>query len=219
MFSELVDTVAQRSGRVDRRLDIISWTNLTVQEMAGKHCFFKNFVEDQIEVTTDPVIFPRPARLQKFRTARYDGIDSPDGFPNFCPPGRAQAQYTRFYYANGISYIFKGAVSYIDIGYYQFPKKLAYYDADVRPATYDFEAEEWSYLDAYDVDDDTREVARDLVSNWVLRDYYELTMEGVLGKAFKAVGDVTRSATHFSFFEKTYADMFLGNEVYETLDR
>lgn len=218
MFSELVDTVVQRSARVDRRADVISWANLTIQEMVGKHYFYRNFVEDTVlSLGADPFIMPRPLRLQRFRTARYDGIT--ERYAKFVSPGRAMADEVYFYYANALSYIFKGVIGYVDIAYYQYPQKFNYYETGARPAVWNTLTETWSYLAAYDIDDDTRELARTLVQNWILQDYNELVAEGVLAKVFKAVNDETRAATHFSFFERTYSSLFLGNEQYESLDK
>lgn len=223
MFSELVDTAVSRSGRPDKRADVIAFINQTVREMVAKHYFAKNLVEDTVVASADPFIFQRPIRLQRFRTVQYAN----GTFPPFIQPGRKMADFDEYYYAAASYFVFKGAVfagslsgsGNVNVAYYQFPKHLSYYGLGLRPATYDFDLEVWTYLPAFDVDEDTREQARDLVSNWLLRDWYDLVTEGTLAKIFKVVDDSNRASTHFSFFERAYAAQFLATEIYESFDK
>lgn len=216
MFSEVVDTCIARSRRGDLATSIAAWENLTIQEMIGKHFFAKNMIEEQvIQDGGNPFRWPTPARFQRMRSVK-DGLGE---FPTFAAPGKLQSEVTKFYYRTPDYFIFKALEGDVFVSYYQFPKKLKYYTVADRPAIYDFVTETWTYLPAYAVDDATKQNARDLVSNWVLRDWYELVQEGVLAKTFKAANDETRAATHFSFFERTYSSVFLTAEAYETFDK
>lgn len=226
MFSEVVDTVISRALRPDRKQDIIAWLNLTISEMQGKTNYFsKNLVEDAISVTVAPFIWTRPERMQKLRTARYtNGV-----FPRFLMPGRAQFQQNDYYYAGSTYFVFSGVSigEFINVAYYQFRKRLKYFEPGVRPATYDFQTETWTYYNLltlgaapYNLDytlSENQQTAQDLVSNWLLKDWYDLVTEGVLAKVYKGGNDETRAATHFSFFERTYNSTFLGSEIHETL--
>lgn len=224
MFSELVDEAVTRSVHPERKADIIAWTNLTIQEMQGKGNFFsKNLIEEQLSVTISPFIWTRPDRIQKLRTILY----SSGVFPKFIMPGRKQFNEVDYYYAASTYYVFSGILvgEQINAAYYQFRKRLSYYSVGARPASYNFETETWTYYDltasgGLDYTLAANQVtARDLVSNWILKDWYSLVLEGDLAKIYKGVNDETRAATHFSFFERTYQSLFLGSETYETLDK
>lgn len=232
MFSELVDTCVARSGRVDKKTDIASWANLTVQQMTGKHVFEKNMVEDLLATTADPYTWQRPTRWQRLRTVYYQTMDI---WPEFVMPGRAQRDKNYFYYGGSTYYVFKGCLvgqESIKICYYQYPPALKYLDVGKRPAVYHPETDEWEYFDLTGVagltapynqnfasgDPATELQARELVSNWCLMDYQNLTEEGVLAKIFKGVDDQQRAATHYSFFETNYREVFLQNEIYTALN-
>lgn len=232
MFSELVDTAVSRSGRIDKRADIIAWANLTVRQMTSRHVFEKNLVEDQLNTTADPFTWTRPNRWQRLRTVRYGILDE---WPEFVMPGRAQRNKDYIYYGGSTYYTFKGCsvgAAAIDIAYYQYPIDLKYLAAGLRPAVYDVATETWTYYDLTaeasladpynknfaNGDPDREQEARDLVSNWCLLDWNNLTEEGVLAKIFKGVNDQGRSATHYSFFETNYKENFLQNEIYTAMN-
>lgn len=222
MFSELVDEVVARTIRPDRLTDHADCANQTIRELSSRAYFFKNLVEDTIEADSDPYIWTRPIRIQRLRTIQY----SDGSFPDFIQPGRKQQNQDSYYYGAATYYVLKGVLfsasagsGSFNVAYYQFPKNLKYY-ADVadRPAVYDKTTEEWTYNAAYDTDDVARSVARALVSNWLLADWYDLVKEGTSAKIFKIVNDETRASTHFSFFERTIAQSYLTSELHESFN-
>jgi hypothetical protein len=232
MFSELVDICVQRSGRPNHQPDIIAYATQTVRQMQTKNYFKKNLIEDQIIATADPYTWIPPERIQKIKAVRYSNGD----YPVYYLPGAKQKETLSFYYGAAGYYVFKGMSSgfqqagvsqqnTIDIAYYQFTKKLKYYAVAARPAVYDYETETYTYAD-FSGDGGTnwndpanQETARNLIGNWILKDWNELVQEGTLAKIFKLIDNTTRASTHFAFFQREYVESFLGTEIGESVNQ
>ena len=212
-FSQMVDRVVARSGRPDRLVDSTDFLNQTVRDAhtnrENQPVFFsKNMVEDQLTATSETsYTWTPPVAMQRFLAMRYSSIITagfPTGvYPKHLKPGRAMNNEDYFFYFSGGTCIMKGyggTDALIDIAYYEYPARLAYYAAAARPATYDETTATWTYLTA--VTDDEKTAARALVQNWILRDWYDVCLEGTLAKLFKLVDDKTRAATHYSLYQQ-----------------
>jgi len=216
LFSELVDECIARSGRADMRSSIIGFAFQTQRELESKRAFHKNRYE-VLELTAGaaPFIWTPPSRMQIFETARYsNGI-----YPVFMQPGHAMRDRTYFYYRDSTTFVFSGVtnVTSIAMSYFRFNKKLPYFDGADRPAVWDATEETWTYHADYDVSAATRTTAQELVSNWLLRDWNELMIEGTLAKIFKLVQNTERAATHYSFFKNSTEDQFIPSENHAVL--
>ena len=221
MFSELVDRIVIRSGRPDRIADIRSYVHASIRECQMLAYFARDMTEDTITATAGPHIWERPANLRLMRTARYPG----DIYPNFAGPGKRQLDEDYYYYGGSNYFAFSGIATgeEINVAYYSYAKRLAYYEdavVPVRPAVYDEELETWTYLQAGSYvstlgTDALDEAARNLVTNWLLLDWMDLIEEGGLAKIFKSVGD-ERSRTAFALFKSYQKDLKAG-ELIETL--
>lgn len=242
MFSEMCDTVVQRSGRLDRlnNGDIPAYANTVFRELQALGFFYKDGVEFQIAASsTDPTIWTYPQLFRKMRTAQY-----PDGsFPDHVMPGKGLRPYihsnnTKGYYYSAANYIaFQNAASgifqgnptnNINIYYYQWLPRLKYYAVGLRPATYDETLAQWTYFNlSANPDPDNnldytlianQPIALARVTNWTLISYIEMMTEGVLAKLFKGIKDDTRGIQSYSLWEK-YKQDILKTEIWESLGK
>lgn len=222
MFSEAVDVVVERSGRLDRVNDIKAYINTSIRECQVLAYFARDLIEDTITATASPHVWTRPTRLRLLRTVRYPN----DVYPDLIMPGKRQQRKTFYYYGGPTYYAFAGALSDADINvaYYLYSQRFTYYAAtgDVRPAVYDRDEETWAYLldGAYVTTlgtDALDEAAEDSVSMWLLLDWFDLIIEGGLAKLFKQQGD-ERGLSTFALYKSFQSDLKAG-EVFESLDR
>lgn len=224
-FSAAVDDCITRSGRPDRKAEIIGFARRSIRECQvykGQH-FERDFVEDQIIATSDPFIWNRPAIIRQLRTVSYpdilDGYDE-QVYPRYMLPGRAQRKLRFFYYAGTTYYVFAGPGiglngtninARINIGYYRYLPPLPYYDAANRPARFSLETSEWWYADET-LDAEEQEAAREQVTNWLLFDWYDTIVEGALAKLFKTYGDDRQRPT-FALYKSYQSDILLAEPI------
>ena len=219
-FSSAVDDCIARSGRPDRRADIVSYLRTTMRETQVKAFFGKDLVEDQITgVAADPYIWTRPAQFRQMITVKYPGLYDPQGnqiFAKFIEPGKLQLREDFYYYNSGTSLVFTGmsggsgtinGSTNIDVAYYSYFTPLHYFAAAERPATYDDQTLEWSFLSAATALE--QEAAMGQVTNWLLFDWYDLVLEGTLAKVYKTANDV-RAPTTFALFKQLQDALLMG---------
>lgn len=155
MFSELVDSVILRSGRADKKSDIIDYANATLRECQAKGLFFKDLIEDKVSLTDlDPLIWQPPQGFRQLRTVQYPDLS----YPPMKQPGRVQhTDYpptspawntlTAYYYlaSNYVVFTHCGTIlntdtqwnnNYIGVAYYVWRPRLKYYTAGHRPAVF-----------------------------------------------------------------------------------
>lgn len=235
MFSELVDICIERSRRLDKKADIISYVNQTIRDMQSRQMLYKNLHEDTITATANPMIWTPPVRFQRLRAVRYQ---SNRDRPKLKQPGLIQKDASSYYYRSTTYFVFVGHADndLIDLAYYRVVPKLAYFAEGAREAVYDFTTETWSYplqeaniaqmqAEGLPASEIATQQAADLllqpgleaaVSNWLLFDWFELVQEGTLAKLWKELDDEKRAATHFSFFERQFTQNFLPQEVQQS---
>jgi hypothetical protein len=222
-FSAAVDDTIARAGRPDRKADVISFVRTSIRELQVQHFFQRDFVEDQINATADPFVWDVPdGTFRRMWTVRYPNqLDSRAQaiYPRPVRPSRAHRGKDYFYYRSGDSYVFKGHGASatlpqpIDIAYHAYLIKLQYYDLTVtgteRPAIFVLEDNAWTYASAYSTTDALKAQARDLVTNWLLFDWYDAVVEGAMAKLLKVTGD-ERAVSSFALFSSFKKDLLLG---------
>ena len=215
-LSALVDDTIARGGRPDRRNDIISYVRQTQRECQVMAFFQRDFDEDTITATTSPHLWTVPQEFRQMQTVRYGIVDPQNNFiyPKHVNPGKGMRNRTYFYYRGVTQYVFAGISAGVDIdlAFYMYFKKLAYYALADRPATFSLEDDAWSYHTDYDTDDIQRAIAQALVSNWMIFDWYDLLMEGVLAKLYKTVKDPRAPAT-FGLYKSLQKDLLAGEAI------
>jgi hypothetical protein len=220
-FSALVDDVIDRSKRAERRADILSFGRLTIREVQVLGLFKRDLTEDAITANADPYVWTLPDRFRKMWTVEYPGMFAPNGDkirPHFLQgPGRAQFEADYYYYPSGDSLVFAGhdgssaTASTINVAYLSYLASLAYYTTAVtHPAKFDLETLAWSYDTTIYNTAALEAVARALVTNWVLFNWFELCIEGTLAKLYKIVDD-PRSVATFALY-KQLQNSFLAGE-------
>lgn len=216
-FSALIDQTVILSGRGKSiRRQLTSYARSSMREAQVDALFERDLVEDQLTATASPFIWTRPAELRFFRTVRYPG----EIYPKYLTPGKIQFDVDKFYYAASTYYVFKGVEvnDILDIAYYRYFPKLVYFEETARPARYFADLGKWQYLDNNNEYVDTLgsvtldEAAQALVTNWILFDWFDLTIEGVLAKQFKVVGD-QRAGSHFALFKSMLKDLLQAEVV------
>lgn len=224
-FSSLVDEVILRSQRRDRIDDIVSYARSSIRECQVLAFFEQDLIEDSITVTTLPFNWPRPINLRTILAAKPQDILTRRGkkiyFKNR-PPGEVIRDEEYFMYLSGNTFIFSGLGleinNIIDIAYFTYARKFIYYITVDRPATWDPELEVWSYHANYSATQELRDEGEALVTNWLLFNWYDLILEGVLAKVFKSVGD-ERSRTAFALFKSMQKDLLSGERVIYLRDK
>jgi hypothetical protein len=230
MFSELIDDIIATVKRPSRQNDIIAYANQTLRECQAhkQGAFDRDLIEDQVAVTSsDPsvttlaFIWDRPTRFRKLRTVSITQTGYETIYPKYKRPGAIQGKdiddgYS-FYYSASNYFVFNAVNvgANLNLAYYMHFRRFQYYAAGSRPAVYDRVAETWSYLNA-GTDPVAQAAAQDLVSCWLLLDYYDLIREGTLAKFYKSLQDA-RSNVSFALYKSLETDM-VSNEAWSSLD-
>lgn len=218
-FSSAVDDAIQRSGRPDRKADIIAFVRTSIRECQVMRYFRNDMIEDSLIATSDGFVWEYPVNFRILRTVRYP-INNRRGesiYPPEIYPGRLQQGKTHYYYGGPGYYVFAGVglAAVIDVAYYSTSKKLAFYVQNERPAIYTLETDAWTYLTANTLEEQL--AARQSVSNWLLFTYYDLIVEGAMAKVLKVVGD-PRSGAAYALY-KSYQKDLIATEPSDSLNK
>ena len=174
-MSAAVDAVVRRTGRLDRRTDIVAWVRGIIRELQVQAFFEADFYEDQFIANNDPYTWSEPQWFRQMRTVSYPHLFDPQGnviYPRFKMPGRqvnqGLAQDRYIYYKAQDYFVFLGQSGAmtpgvmlqtpgphefpINVGYYRYAPGLAYYlsteengNTPARPAQYDILLQAWTY--------------------------------------------------------------------------
>jgi len=218
-YSAAVDDVIHRTGRTDRKADILSYVRSTVRECHALAWFRNDFVEDTIVSNAEPFVWTHPTEFRLLRTARYPVTNNRGEliYPPEIKPGKRQREAQYFYYGGPGYYTFAGLSigSQIDVGYYCVSPKVPYYAVGARPAFFNLENNTWEYLTANN--DAEKLAAKLLVTNWLLTDYYDTIVEGAIAKVFKMVDD-PRARSSFALY-KSYQNTLKALEPSDSLNK
>jgi hypothetical protein len=207
-FSQLVDDMVLETRRPDMRREIITYLNQTIREVHADPqrnngiMYRANFTEELLTATSASGFtyeIPDMTRWQAMQVVQFlaSGVYPPEVIPS-----RALATKDYYYYRAGNFYHFSGfggAQSQIAIGYYLYPRRLAYHAPGIRPAEYDPELG-WVYNVAFDSTNELRTYAREMVTNWLLMRWVDVISEGLRAKIYKRISDDTRAKTCYSLF-------------------
>ena len=218
-ISAAVDDVIVRSGRPERIADIIAFIRSSIRECQVKRFFKRDMIEDSLTTDAKPYVWTYPQEFRILRTVKYPVLNlrNEDIYPPEVLPGKLQRDKIYYYYGGPGYYAFAGldSGSVINVAYYSFLKKLPYYEVADRPATFSLETNSWSYLTA--TTDADKLIAREVVSNWLLFNYYDTIVEGGLAKILKSVGD-ERSPASYALY-KSYQSDLLAAEPSDSLNK
>lgn len=212
-FSQLVDEMILEVKRPDMTREIAAYLNQAIREVhfepqTGNSIQFKdNLTEIQLTANVAEGFtwdLPNPSGFHGIALVRYDNVwvDDSQAYPPEMTPGRGLANLTRYYYRGGQRFAFAGyggLNAKISIAWWDYPRALKYKVVADRPAQWDDETG-WSYAPAYDVDDDTREAARILVSNWLLIRWKTVLEEALRAKVYKRLERTEIARTSYSMY-------------------
>ncbi len=226
-YSQLVDEMILEMRRPDLASEIRTYVNQTIREL--------HFTPDrgnairyranrrELSLTADLAegftwTIPNYDTFQELASVRYDSVFGVDGKPFYVQerePGRVLNSLIEFWYRIG-NYIafagYGGLNSVISLFYYEYPKRLKYYDSALRPATWDDETGfTYSDFDPPGVDyttTDNQPIAEALVTNWLLLRWKDVVSEGVRAKAYKRADDGDRAKMSYSLYTQLRQGLF-----------
>lgn len=213
-FSQMVDSLVAESLRPEQKANIPGWINQTIRELHTDDNGMAvglsgNLVEELLTAVGDEgYVFdlPKPHRFQKIESVWYDGaqIYARERTPSSAYLGAEEINGSKYFYrtGNGIAFNdYGGNGAGIRLAYYQYPRKLTYYAAPLRPCAWSDQFEAFAYLPTYDNTEDERLNAQDLCTNWILQRYEELVLQGSRQKLYARLADDTRSKTSYSMYK------------------
>ena len=225
-YSAAVDLVISRSKRADRRSDIISYVRTTVRELQATGLYENDLVEDQLSnINTDPYVWDAPINLRQMVTVSYPSIVDQQGnpiHPRYIGVGKRQLRYDYFYYRSGSSYVFAGhqgtsaSPTLINVAYLEYTTLMNYFGSTTaRPARYmldeDLGTSAWEYADSVAPTDAAELAARQLVTNWILFNWFDVVVEGALAKLYKTTQD-ERAVSTFALFKSLQTTFHQGEQ-------
>lgn len=212
-FSQIVDEVVARTGKAANIASISGDVNQTVRECSNLFLFYRDLVEGSMLATAKPHIWTRPTRFKKLRTVYYN---LQDRYPQFIKPGRKLQNATNYFYGASNYFVLAGSFEIgdtISYAYYQRPIDFAYYTAELRPASFDLATRTWTYLTT-PADEDAELAAQELVSHWLMQDYFELCVQGGMSKLFARTADQRAQAAYSTY--KQLQTQLIADESFET---
>ena len=212
-FSQMVDSIVSETRRPDFRETIAGYVNQAIREMhMGQNGAVQRFNDNLVEVILEADAetgfqyeLPLPHRFQVIEAVWYatQGVYADYRTPQSAFAFRDRPSSECYFYRSGSNLIFNGyggQYSEIALAYFQFPTRLKYFAAALRPATWDDSAG-WSYLLTYDVSAATRLNARELSTNWLLDRWEDMISQNVRAKVWARLNDTERAKVAFSASE------------------
>ncbi len=212
-FSQIVDDMLAEHLRPDMRMTVVAYLNQTIRELHSVRntsvpiLYDSNRHEAALSVDAEPYLWVIPSvpRFQKLDTVWYSlrGVYSEQRHLSVAHRLDVRIDPDVYWYRTGNQIAFSGVAlgEEIQLSYFMFPRALVYYQLSDRPATWNVESESFSYNESYDIDDETRAQAEELVTNWLLLRWAEVIKEGVRAKIFKRLGDEIRARLAYSAYE------------------
>ena len=194
-FSAAVDAVITKSGRLYRVTDIVSAVRRAILDCQTIEFFENDFEEERLTGNVDPYIWRFPRHFRSLKTARYTGIRTDRGHLVYAKKILPSARLERedyYWYQSGNAVVFHGhgPGNHIDVGYYRMLPPLVYYkEENIRPAIWDDETMEWRYTGGMPETDEERLAKQDLVTNWLLFNFFEIIVDGALNYIFNIIED------------------------------
>lgn len=221
-FSQLVDEITLELLRPDLRVSIAAYLNSTIREIHAVGntglpiLFSENRLEVEFSPLTVPAVWPIPStpRFQRLEVA-YESVKGVYYKERALTRINDASMEPYWWYRTGSNIAFSNLEvgETVELAYFEFPRLLTYYAAAARPATWSSETETFTYLPAYDVDETTRENARNLSTNWLLLRWGELALkQGIRSKVWSRLGDMDRARIAYSAFEAMRVQLIASEE-------
>jgi hypothetical protein len=218
-FSQMVDELVAECARPDQYANIASYISQTIRELHVQRAggssdgmpilYGENLVEVEIEADTEERFLwaiPNPARFQYMESVWFASIGdyARPRTPSSALAFSEEINGNAYYYRTGSQFAFAGyggVYGLIKLAYHEFPRRLIYYKKADRPAVWNPETEDYTYLPSYDTSIDQRNLALTLTTNWMLDRYEDVLKEGARAKLYKRLGDELKMKASYSLFE------------------
>ena len=222
-FSQLVDAIVRETRRPDMLTDIGEYLNQTIREVhftperGAVIPYRENLQELQLVANSESGYgwdVPRPATFQFMQAVQFPSVHSRDGKAVYAVervPSRMTEQSPYWYYRAGSRFVFSGyggVNSYINLAFYEYPRRLAYFAEGARPAVWDDTTQDFTYHADWTATDELRLDARNLSSNWLLVRWRDVLAEGVRAKLYKRLSDENRQRTSYSLYSQLRQGLF-----------
>lgn len=239
-FSAACDAVVQDTGRAEARTieRIKRYVRQTIRECNVLEFFHRDITEAVIVAQIANATWEKPAGFRMLRTVKYPIARYLQEFPPMLLPGKIQREQVFYYYGAQTYIVFAGIQigDEIKFAYYTYPVPFVYYSVGARPAIYDdgtgiaalsipeTSIMQWYYLEpdasyknaaSTTLTAEQQETARQLVSHWILFDWYNVVIEGGTAKVYKNLAD-PRAVSSFALYKSFQGDLRKG-EPYESL--
>lgn len=229
-FSALVDAAIIETGGASGIAKVTQYANQVIRECQQAGLFQHDSEELAVIATANPYLWETPPYFRVMRGVQYpDQIDF-DGklvVPDFIQPGKAQRGKRHLYYATNGSFVF-GGISVgerINLAYYLWSKRFLYYarpeaadrlktahllsNPKLRQAYFNIEEGAWYYLSANNADyvltlnnPALEALYRTNSMQWLVRDHWDLVLNGTISKVFTKRGDPAKSAPYYSQYQQ-----------------
>jgi hypothetical protein len=230
MFSKAVNDALAITARMDRKDSAVLFANSTIRDLQVSGYWYKDRKEVKVPITAhNPFIWDLPRDLRVVESVRYNnGI-----YPRFIKPGSLQGDSSGDYYYFGPTY---GAffnsdfASEMDISYFSYAPRLKYYEDEMpKPARYNEDTNAWEYYNAETreyfphitkvmpdtgliyIDIEAEEQARAKVSNWLLEDWYDAVVAGIVRQIFNIVDVQDQSKKWYAIYQEYRRNLDLGS--------
>ena len=229
MFSQIIDTICERSNRIDMRNIIVSITNGVIRRIQSKQYFQSDLKEIDIDSSSNQVEFSvgqwkwkRLPDVRLISSVRYDPWLL---YPPNQQPAVGQEALQNYWYKVGDNYVFRWAYNEdpesIHITYYSTSPEFNYILDSNRLIQYNWVDNTWEKRDNVNSAWETmseqevtnREGELRAYGNWLLRDYKEVVISGALSKLFGLLDDTERAKREFAEFNDLFTTL-TNNERY-----
>lgn len=231
-FSQLVDSIVMESLRPDQQLTIISYANQTIRELHTERAsgaavgFTSNLKEVELVANVDErfvYTLPTPHLFQKMESIYYPGRGkyAVQRYPSSAMRFRDQVDGKYYWYRAGSDIAmsgFGGIDSEVYMAWFEFPRRLTYYKPALRPATWNDETQQFTYLPAYQGTPELQLQALSLSTNWMLDRWEDTVGQGTRAKLYTRLADDVRSRTAYSMYE-SHRSGLVSAETHESAPR
>lgn len=199
-FSEIIDiAILTTSATNDLHYAVVA-ANGVVKEVAKKRLSDWDLVEERVRGSSWEV----PNNFLTMRAVDYDSFPA---VPKR-KPGLIQKTDHRYWYRTGATVCFSGiGDDCANIAYYTSPRHMMYREQSnrlIRSVDEDHiyeirtTSEDDDLWEPYDENDPDHKSIWLRNVNWVLRDHYDVVLEGVIAKVFNSRGRLNEGARHYN---------------------
>ena len=152
-------------------------------------------------------VWRKPVTLHTLAVVRFDGGEC---YPDIITPGRKLRNLKHYVYFVADSYVFVGFQHTIDLFFYVYPPHFKYYNPMDRPAVYNRETDQWSFLIHTPTGPnyvphlpDHEQMAHAITrcSYWSLERWSEVLELGTLARLYMAIDD-PRAPAYKALYEE-----------------